>query len=125
MSEGSVTAIAAMRILRNSIEARLYQNEDFRALRALDQALSELSQRSLPKVRQLPAQAGVAASPAPGPVSAPPPGPAVALAAPEPAPKSLPKVSADPRASVTLPGFPTISMLESMLTSQPENVRFG
>ena len=124
MSEGSVTAIAAMRILRNSIEARLHQNEDFRALKALDQALNELSQRSLSKARPVSAQAPVAAPPAPGPGSAPPPAPVVAMAAPEPAPKSIAQVSPDARGSAKVPGFPTISMLESML-SQPDSVRFG
>ena len=124
MSEGSVTAIAAMRILRNSIEARLHQNEDFRALRALDQALNELSQRSLPKARQLP-QAAVAAPPASAPVSAAPQALAAAAATPQAAPKSVPQVSPDSRGSAALPGFPTISMLESMLTGQPDTLRFG
>jgi hypothetical protein len=53
MSEQSVSALEAIRLLRNSIETRLWQNEDYRVLRVLDCALTELSQPKLPRVRQL------------------------------------------------------------------------
>jgi hypothetical protein len=39
--------------LRNSIEARLRESEDFSALQGLDQVLSEIDPLKLPKVRQL------------------------------------------------------------------------
>ena len=53
MLDGAISAVAALRVLRNSIEARLQENEDFRVLQALDQALAEIDRPKLPKVRQL------------------------------------------------------------------------
>ena len=53
MLEGAISAVAALRVLRNSIEARFQQNEDFRVLKALDQVLAEIDPSTLPKVRQL------------------------------------------------------------------------
>ena len=40
MLDGAISAVAALRVLRNRIEARLQENEDFRVLQALDQALA-------------------------------------------------------------------------------------
>jgi len=48
MPERNVSAIAAMRALRDELRERLDQNEDYRAWKALDQVLRELEPPSLP-----------------------------------------------------------------------------
>ena len=49
MPERNVSAIAAMRALRDELRERLDQNEDYRAWKALDQVLRELEPPSLPQ----------------------------------------------------------------------------
>jgi hypothetical protein len=49
MPEQKPSAYAAMRALRDELRARLDENEDYRAWKALDEALRELEPRSLPK----------------------------------------------------------------------------
>jgi hypothetical protein len=46
---GNFSAISAMRALRDELRERLDQNEDYRAWKALDQALRELEPPSLPQ----------------------------------------------------------------------------
>jgi len=48
MTEEHPSALAAMRALRDEIRARLDQNEDYRAWKALDAALRELEPPRLP-----------------------------------------------------------------------------
>ena len=48
MTEEHHSALAAMRALRDEIRARLDQNEDYRAWKALDAALRELEPPRLP-----------------------------------------------------------------------------
>ena len=48
MPERNFSAISAMRALRDELRERLDQNEDYRAWKALDQALRELEPPSLP-----------------------------------------------------------------------------
>jgi hypothetical protein len=47
-----MSAFNAMRVLRNEIEARLNQNEDYRAFKALENALAR-NVTGLPKRRRL------------------------------------------------------------------------
>jgi hypothetical protein len=49
MPERNFSAIAAMRALRDELRERLDLNEDYRAWKALDQALRELEPPSLPQ----------------------------------------------------------------------------
>jgi len=49
MPEQKPSAYAAMRALRDELRARLDENEDYRAWKALDEALRELEPRSMPK----------------------------------------------------------------------------
>jgi hypothetical protein len=49
MLERNFSAIAAMRTLRGELRDRPDQNEDYRAWKALDQALRELEPPSLPQ----------------------------------------------------------------------------
>ena len=49
MPEEKPSAFAAMRALRDELRARLDQNEDYRAWKALDEVLRELEPRTLPK----------------------------------------------------------------------------
>jgi len=49
MPEEKPSAYAAMRALRDELRARLDENEDYRAWKALDEALRELEPRSMPK----------------------------------------------------------------------------
>ncbi len=44
------TALGAMSALRSQIEERLLQNDDFRALRALDRAISDLQMPARPVI---------------------------------------------------------------------------
>lgn len=53
MSEHSPSAFAAMRALRKELKARLDQSEDYRAWKALDEALRELEPPMLPKAVDL------------------------------------------------------------------------
>ena len=53
MPEENLSAFAAMRALRDELRARLDQNEDYRAWKALDEVLRELEPRSLPKAVDL------------------------------------------------------------------------
>ena len=53
MSDENISAAAAIRSLCKTIQTRLEQNEDFRALRALERALVEVTQTKLPAARQL------------------------------------------------------------------------
>jgi hypothetical protein len=50
MPEQDLSAFAAMRALRDELRARLDQNEDYRAWKALDEALRQLEPRTLPQV---------------------------------------------------------------------------
>ncbi len=49
--EDPPSAFAAMRALRDEMRARLDRNEDYRAWKALDDALRELDPPRLPKAR--------------------------------------------------------------------------
>jgi len=49
MPEQTPSAYAAMRALRDELRARLDESEDYRAWKALDEALRELEPRSMPK----------------------------------------------------------------------------
>jgi hypothetical protein len=53
MSEQSGSAFAAVRALRDEIKARLERNEDFRAWKALDDAIREMDPPSLPRAVEL------------------------------------------------------------------------
>ena len=53
MPEEILSAFAAMRALRDELRARLDQNEDYRAWKALDEVLRELAPRSVPKAVDL------------------------------------------------------------------------
>jgi hypothetical protein len=53
MPEEKPSAFAAMRALRDELRARLDQNDDYRAWKALDQVLRELEPRSMPKAVDL------------------------------------------------------------------------
>jgi len=53
MPEERRSAYAAMRALRDELRARLDENEDYRAWKALDEALRELEPRSMPKAVDL------------------------------------------------------------------------
>ena len=53
MPEQKPSAYAAMRSLRDELRARLDENEDYRAWKALDEALRELEPRSMPKAVDL------------------------------------------------------------------------
>ena len=53
MPEEKPSAFAAMRALRDELRARLDQNDDYRAWKALDQFLCELEPRTLPKAVNL------------------------------------------------------------------------
>ena len=53
MPEEKASAFAAMRALRDELRARLDQNDDYRAWKALDQFLRELEPRTLPKAVNL------------------------------------------------------------------------
>ncbi len=48
------TALGAMSALRGQIEERLLQNDDFRALRALDRAISDLQMPARPAMLSAP-----------------------------------------------------------------------
>ena len=50
MPEQNLSAFAAMRALRDELRARLDQNEDYRAWKALDEALRQIEPRTLPQV---------------------------------------------------------------------------
>ena len=52
MTDESLSASAAIRKLCETIQARLEQNEDFRALRALERALVEIAQIQRPTAPQ-------------------------------------------------------------------------
>jgi hypothetical protein len=62
MPEENLSAFAAMRALRDELRARLDQNEDYRAWKALDKALRELEPRSVPTAVDL-AHTEIAAPP--------------------------------------------------------------
>jgi len=49
MPEQNLSAFAAMRALRDELRARLDQNEDYRAWKALDEALRQIEPRTLPQ----------------------------------------------------------------------------
>jgi len=53
MPEEKRSAYAAMRALRDELRARLDENEDYRAWKALDEALRELEPRSMTKAVDL------------------------------------------------------------------------
>jgi hypothetical protein len=53
MREEKPSAFAAMRALRDELRARLDQNEDYRAWKALDEVLRELEPRTPPKAVDL------------------------------------------------------------------------
>ena len=53
MPEENLSPFAAMRALRDELRARLDQNEDYRAWKALDEVLRELEPRSVPKAVDL------------------------------------------------------------------------
>src|SRR4051795_5233701 len=53
MPEQNLSAFAAMRALRDELRARLDQNEDYRAWKALDEALREVEPRTVPKAVDL------------------------------------------------------------------------
>jgi hypothetical protein len=53
MSEENLSAFAAMRALRDELRARLDQNEDYRAWKALDEVLRELEPPTVPKAVDL------------------------------------------------------------------------
>jgi hypothetical protein len=53
MPEEKPSAFAAIRALRDELRARLDQNDDYRAWKALDQVLRELEPRTLPKAVNL------------------------------------------------------------------------
>ena len=53
MPEQNLSAFAAMRALRDELRARLDQNEDYRAWKALDDALRQLEPPTLPKAVDL------------------------------------------------------------------------
>jgi hypothetical protein len=53
MPEQNSSAFAAMRALRDELRARLDDNEDYRAWKALDEVLRELEPRTLPKAVDL------------------------------------------------------------------------
>jgi hypothetical protein len=53
MLEENLSAFAAMRALREELRARLDQNEDYRAWKALDEVLRELDLRTVPKAVDL------------------------------------------------------------------------
>ena len=48
MPEQNHSAFAAMRALRDELRARLDQSEDYRAWKALDEALRQLEPRTMP-----------------------------------------------------------------------------
>jgi hypothetical protein len=58
-----MSAFNAMRVLRNEIEARLNQNEDYRAFKALENALREMSRAPQAKTAEFGAFARAAATP--------------------------------------------------------------
>jgi hypothetical protein len=62
MSEGNFSALTAMRALRDELRARLDQNEDYRAWKALDELIRELEPRTMPKPVDL-AQTAIAPPP--------------------------------------------------------------
>ena len=66
MSEPTVSAFAAVRALRDELRARLDLNEDFRAWKALDQALRELDPPTLPRAVELTVHAGGSTPTPPG-----------------------------------------------------------
>lgn len=49
MNTGNAPAIAAIRALRDELRARLEQNEDYRAWKALDEVVRELEPRTMPR----------------------------------------------------------------------------
>lgn len=113
MSEENFSALAAVTKLRDSIETMLQANEDYRALKALERALREVSS-SQPNVRQLQAQACAAAQTlrndgsdhAKGRASeAKPPAPALGTAS----------LAGNP-GGVKIADLPNLEMLETMLS---------
>jgi hypothetical protein len=48
MPEENLSAFAALRALRDELRARLDQNEDYRAWKALEEVLRELEPRTVP-----------------------------------------------------------------------------
>jgi len=53
MPEQNLSAFSAMRALRDELRARLDQNEDYRAWKALDEVLREMEPRTVPKAVDL------------------------------------------------------------------------
>jgi hypothetical protein len=53
MPDQNLSAFAAMRTLRDELMARLDQNEDYRAWKALDEALRQLEPPTMPKAVEL------------------------------------------------------------------------
>jgi spore coat polysaccharide biosynthesis protein SpsF (cytidylyltransferase family) len=53
MPEQNLSAFAAMRALRDQLRARLDQNEDYRAWKALDEALRQLEPSTMPRAVDL------------------------------------------------------------------------
>jgi hypothetical protein len=53
MPEQNPSAFAAMRALRDELRARLDQNEDYRAWKALDDALRQLEPPTMPRAVDL------------------------------------------------------------------------
>jgi len=48
MADQNLSAFAAMRALRDELRARLDENEDYRAWKALDEVLRQLEPRTMP-----------------------------------------------------------------------------
>jgi hypothetical protein len=53
MPEQSFSAFAAMRALRDELRARLEENEDYRAWKALDEAVRQLEPPTMPRAVDL------------------------------------------------------------------------
>jgi hypothetical protein len=53
MPEQNLSAFAAVRALRDELRSRLDENEDYRAWKALDEALRQLEPRTMPKAVDL------------------------------------------------------------------------
>ena len=53
MPDQNLSAFAAMRALRDELRARLDQSEDYRAWKALDEALRQLEPRTMPEAVDL------------------------------------------------------------------------
>ncbi len=60
MIDKDLSALAAIRKLRDSIVSRLQENENFRVMQVLNRALKQFDEPGLPKVRQLQMQADAA-----------------------------------------------------------------